>query len=204
VGDGSVIKCEGWNKEVIDKMLLITNKSRAGFASIGAVVALVVLGVVILGGIVLQQSKSSLPQEPSASLMPLPTAKQAEPSEKRPVIGGPCKYDFYQGRCTIISIKETEESRKQEKDAGYKGLEVKYQFEADDEIPEQWRDSVSEERSLRLDNSWYPGPLFIEKSRLEVDKVLPCGVELITEGTCTPVHFQFPTINTADYFESGI
>ena len=62
---------------------------------------------------------------------------------------------------------------------------------------------VFKEQDFLLTNSWYPGPEFIEKYGIEVDKQFDCSLQLITKGTCTPVIFEFRQIDAADYFETA-
>jgi len=52
-----------------------------------------------------------------------------------------------------------------------------------------------------LKNSGYPGPKFLEKYGIEAGKSFECHLKVIVKGTCTPILFEFPTIDLRDYFE---
>jgi len=55
---------------------------------------------------------------------------------------------------------------------------------------------------LRLMNSWFPGPRFLERYGIAAGKSFECSLKVITQGTCTPTVIDFPAIDRADYFES--
>ncbi len=128
----------------------------------------------------------------------------------RNIIGGRCVYSSYSGRATITRVEKTAESKKQADvigGAGYEGYEIWFRFKTDQEIEikEAWaRDTVEREHLLQLGNSWYPGPQYIKKYGIEVNKTYSCTLKVITEGTCTPITFEFRDIDTRDYFESSL
>ena len=124
----------------------------------------------------------------------------AEERSTPKVVGGQCEYIRYKGKATIISIRE----KKMPRDyvgPSYENYEVKFSFFSDEEIKEAYGKVKGREYSLMLDNSWYPGPKFLEKYGLETGKSFECYLKVITRGTCTPVLFEFPTIDLGDYFE---
>ena len=45
--------------------------------------------------------------------------------------------------------------------------------------------------------------LTVEKYGVRPGAALPCVLRVITSGTCTPLLFEFPGIDLADYFETG-
>ncbi len=115
--------------------------------------------------------------------------------------GGPCEYKTYKGVARIISIQKQEMSR------GYGGpsheaYKVRFSFSTGLEIMEPHGKVEGREYTLKLTNSWYPGPKFLEKYGIEEGKSYDCYLKVITAGTCTPVIFDFPSINLSDYFES--
>jgi|GEM_PF-970479 len=117
------------------------------------------------------------------------------------VSGGPCEYKIYKGLARIISI------RKKEMPKGYGGpshesYEVKFSFSTEEEIKEAHGKVEGREYTLKLTNSWYPGPKFLKKYGIEEGKSFDCDLKVITKGTCSPVLFDFPTIDLSDYFES--
>jgi len=124
------------------------------------------------------------------------------PEERK--IGGPCEYNTYPGVCTITGVEKTDASMRQKNEGGgpgYGGFEINYRFESKETVPPPWHETVLREQTLQLANSWYPGPEFVEKYQIGVDKKFDCQVMLLTKGTCSPVIFQLATIDTTDYFE---
>ena len=51
---------------------------------------------------------------------------------------------------------------------------------------------------------WYAGPRYLEKYGMKKGKTYPCILGIIKEGNCTPVIFEFETIDTRDYFETQL
>jgi PAB1-binding protein PBP1 len=126
--------------------------------------------------------------------------------EGKPVIGGKCVYSSYSGIATIMRVEKTEASKEQAEalgGPGYEGYEVWFVFKTDQEIKEELGQDIPEREHLfQLDNSWYPGPQYLEKYDIEVNKTYECTLKVIKEGTCSPIVFEFSEINTHDYFES--
>ncbi|MBA7493659.1 hypothetical protein ES702_04220 [subsurface metagenome] len=105
---------------------------------------------------------------------------------KEPLVGGPCSYDTFKGKCKITSIinentikfkftpteplsekaKRVDLTREREKYVGYLGLEClknKYPITKED----------------------------LEKCHIKENTVFDCELEVITSGTCTPIIFKF-------------
>jgi len=123
-----------------------------------------------------------------------------KPAERR-VVGGPCEYKAYPGRATIASVRKKE--RQAKAGAPLSTLyEVKYSFTPRDRIKEGWVQVEGKEYVLLLANSSYPGPGFLKKYGIEPGKCFECYLKVITRGTCTPVLFDFPTIDLSDYSEN--
>jgi hypothetical protein len=122
------------------------------------------------------------------------------------IIGGKCVYNDYPGKATITNIKMTDESKAQSHSLGgpgYEGYEIYFKFETKKQIEEDWAQSIlDEEYLLLLVNSWYPGEKFIKKYKIELYKEFDCVLKIITQGTCTPIIFDFKNIKRDDYFES--
>jgi hypothetical protein len=126
--------------------------------------------------------------------------------EQRGLIGGPCSYLEIPGECRIVSVAKTSESIRQKETIGgpgYEGNVVKFTFHP---LKEKGKSAVTPESeteyTLRLTNSWYPGDRFLEKYKIAEGKVFKCEKRTIIKGTCTPVVFKFPDIDTSDYFET--
>jgi len=122
------------------------------------------------------------------------------------IVGGACSYYSIPGKCKITSVAKTEESKQQSSSIGYEGYSVKFSFTVNSstEVPSSASKllaSVKFPRSLQLANSWYFGPLYLEKYGIKTDSVFDCQALAIYKGTCTPVSFKFSGIDLADYFE---
>ncbi|MEA1901564.1 MAG: hypothetical protein U9N47_12565 [Thermodesulfobacteriota bacterium] len=115
-----------------------------------------------------------------------------------PLAGGPCEYKQYKGQAKIISITQ----KRKPHNYPHEIYEVKFAFNSDQEIQENFAQTEGKEFVLLLNNSNYPGPKFLEKYEIQVGKVFDCHMKVITRGTCTPVVFEFPTIRFDDYFEN--
>lgn len=124
-------------------------------------------------------------------------------------LGGGCSYEDHPGACEIVSVLKTEESAHQAEvggGPGYEGYEVWFIFCPDEpmNLTENWDELVfGREHLLQLCNSWYPGPMFLEKYNIAEGEVFDCTLKLITGGTCSPIIFEFDEIDQCDYFESA-
>jgi hypothetical protein len=117
-----------------------------------------------------------------------------------------CTYVEHPGTCTIVSIEKTQDSIAQaslDGGPGYEGLAVTFTYAGaaanDDGLAHQ---ALEGKHELRLTNSWYPGPRFLERYGIAAGKSFACTLHVISQGTCTPTVFDFQGIERADYFES--
>jgi hypothetical protein len=128
------------------------------------------------------------------------------------VIVDTCSYEKIQGEAKIISITKTGESTQQAMISGgpgYEGYVIHFIFipsqekQENSQVSSDYRANIIEkEHALQLVNSWYPGDKFLEKYKIETGKIFNCVMSLITRGSCSPFVFEFPDINTSDYFET--
>lgn len=117
------------------------------------------------------------------------------------VVGGPCEYKFYRGVATITCVRETKESPESRGGHPYQGHEVRFSFFPGEKVKESYGNVEGKEYTLKLTNSWNPGAKFLKKYGIEAGRNFECYLKVITRGTCTPVLFDFPTIDLGDYFE---
>lgn len=119
--------------------------------------------------------------------------------------GSPCTYVSYAGCAKIVRIKKTPASVAQSEvigGPGYKGYEVWFRF-----IPEldmrngNIKPLTNREHLFTLYNGWYVGYRYLEKYGIKTGKTFPCVLKVIETGTCSPVLFEFKTIDPKDYFE---
>jgi len=122
-------------------------------------------------------------------------------------VGGPCSYKSYDGKARITRIVKTEDSRRQAAlmgGPGYEGYGIWFRFVPKAKLDvDGWpADALDREQALTLQNGWRPGPRFLMKYHLAAGNEYPCSLKIIETGTCTPIVFNFETIDTDDYFES--
>lgn len=133
-------------------------------------------------------------------------APQTPPPASGGLVGGRCEYADYAGIATISRVEKTADSLAQIKiagGAGYEGYEVRFTFKSDQHLPDEWRQRALEsEHSFQLANSWYVGPEYLAKYKIEPGATFPCTLRIITKGTCTPMLFAFDNLDQTDYFEA--
>lgn len=117
------------------------------------------------------------------------------------VVGGPCEYKSYRGIATITSVRETKENPESRGGPPYQGYVVRFSFFSDEKIEESYGNVEGKQYTLKLKNSWNPGVKFLKKYGIETGRKFECYLKVITRGTCTPVLFDFPTIDLGNYFE---
>lgn len=122
-----------------------------------------------------------------------------------PMVGGPCSYVSYPGTCSIVTVDETEETRNQTAHAPYAGRRVTFTFTPRGVVPQTVpvASAIARTHELRLANSWYPGPRFLEKYAIRTGAEMACRLDIIRRGSCTPVIIEFDAIDRTDYFENG-
>ena len=122
-----------------------------------------------------------------------------------PMVGGPCTYYDLAGTATIVRVVKTPASSQQSTVSGgpgYEGFEVSFSFTPQRPITDPAaRDFAQQPNVVRLTNSWYPGPRYIEKYGLSQGRKVPALLKVRTSGACAPMLFAFPGIDLADYFE---
>lgn len=121
-------------------------------------------------------------------------------SRKRTVVGGPCTYRSYPGEADIISMERMPAQQKGDTaESGKARYEVKFRFHTKETISESYAQVEGKTFQLMLTNGSHPSRAFLEKYELETGKTYPCHLKVITKGTCTPMMFDFPTIDCSDY-----
>jgi hypothetical protein len=129
-----------------------------------------------------------------------PSVVNSPCEDNRYTVGGPCEYSRYKGKAVITSITPKAMPGYHTRPL-YESYEVKFRFVTQEEIKESYGKVQGKEHVLRLANSWYPGPKFLQKYNIEVGKSFDCYLNVITKGTCKPIIFDFPSIDLRDYFE---
>jgi hypothetical protein len=104
------------------------------------------------------------------------------------VVGGPCSYESYAGKAEVVSVKKTGD-----------GYNVMFVFRSEKAPQETYARVEGKNHRLLLTNGSRPKFRFLKKYGIETGKVLPCNLDVIVKGTCTPVLFKFPTVDLTDY-----
>lgn len=120
-------------------------------------------------------------------LMSVSCAETKAPEVRR-VVGGPCSYESYPGKAEVVSIKKSDD-----------GYDVKFVFHSEKVPPETYAGVEGKTHRLLLIEGSHPTLGFLKKYGIETGKVLPCNLDVIVKGTCTPVVFKFPTVDLTDY-----
>ena len=116
--------------------------------------------------------------------------------------GGPCRYESYPGTATFVDVKAWQpESPMAGVPTPYPPLTVTFQFVPNQPITDEPLYKPDAVHTFTLINSMPPGPRFAAKYGIKACATVPCQLRVIREGTCTPVVFEFPGIDRADYFE---
>lgn len=120
--------------------------------------------------------------------------------------GSRCVYSSYQGSAEIVRIKQTPASLEQSKVLGgprYEGYEVWFLFRPQTNYSlGKHTSKINREHLLMLNNGWYVGSRYLKKYGIKAGNIIPCTMKIIKEGTCTPIVFEFKTIDRNDYFET--
>lgn len=116
--------------------------------------------------------------------------------------GGPCEYREYKGRAVITSIREKEKIRSAAK-GSHRLREVKFSFFPEETIQETFVQVKGRQYDLKLENSSDPWLGFLEKYAIKEGKTFDCILRVITRGTCTPLLFDFPSIDLGDLLEEN-
>lgn len=118
---------------------------------------------------------------------------------KEPVAGGDCTYHRYPGEAEVVAIRPV--TMPGDNAPSYQTREVWFEFQPEEQIREPWVRVDGRQFLLTLANGWYPGPAFLHKYGIDVGTRLVCELAVINRGTCTPMMFDFPTLDLADYAE---
>ena len=114
-------------------------------------------------------------------------------------VGGHCEYRVYKGYARITSIQKQEHRQVGHGGVSYECYEVRFFFHTNKKIEESFAQFEGRTFTLLLRNGWYPGAEFLKKYRIKVGGSFDCNMNVITKGSCTPIIFEFPTIDLSDY-----
>jgi hypothetical protein len=113
------------------------------------------------------------------------------------LLGGPCDYDAYPGKA-LITLSQTRPLEPHEPSPGYQPYKVMFTFSPDAPMPPGLANPGREYRFTLTDGS-DPGPKFIAKYKLKAGMTRPCVLQIIKKGTCSPIVFAFPGLDSNDH-----
>lgn len=105
-----------------------------------------------------------------------------------PHVGGECEYKQYEGTAQIVSFERLDDSSEER----YK---VQFLFHSSEPIREAFAAVKDKRYSLLMDDFSHPPIAVIRSNGIEVGAQYSCFMKVITHGTCTPVLFEFPTLD---------
>lgn len=112
----------------------------------------------------------------------------ALPVQAQGLVGGPCRYVDYPGRATIVAVTPAGQ-------AGTPAMDVTFTFAPDRPISGDPLYEPGKVHHLTLIGGSAPSPRFVQRYGLRPGLPLPCRLRTIRKGTCTPVLFDFPTLD---------
>jgi hypothetical protein len=118
---------------------------------------------------------------------------------KEPLAGGDCTYNRYPGEAEVVAIRSV--TMPGDNAPSYPTREVWFEFHPDGKIQESWVQIDDKQFLLTLSNGGYPGPTFLNKNGIDIGTRLVCELAVITKGTCSPILFEFPTLDLTDSTE---
>ena len=95
------------------------------------------------------------------------------------LVGGSWSDDHVPGMCTIAEVRPSER--------------VSFDYVSED------GSEILENQTLNMVNSWPLSLNFVEKYKVEEEKVFECELLKIKRGTCSPIYFEFENIDLIDY-----
>lgn len=109
-------------------------------------------------------------------------------SSGRPIAGGPCLYQSYEGEAEIISIRPA---------PGQSGIyDVMFLFHPRDIIRQAFARTEGKPWPMIRRDFSRPTDDFLKRYDIKIGRRIPCMMKVITQGTCTPVLFDFPTLES--------
>lgn len=120
-------------------------------------------------------------------LVSLSSCDLAASSSSSQRVGGACIYKQYKGEAEIASVIQR---------LGAPGeYEIKFSFHPHEAIQEEFARVEGKQWLIVQKDSSYPQKDFLTQYGIKAGKRLLCYLKVITKGTCSPVLFDFPTIN---------
>jgi len=113
------------------------------------------------------------------------------------LFGGPCEYQSYPGKATI-AVSKPRPLAPGEQNPGYQPYTVTFTFAPGGPVPRGLYEPDRQYRLTLTDGS-DPGPEFVAKYSLKPGHSRDCLLQVIKKGTCTPVIFFFPGLDSSDY-----
>jgi len=106
-------------------------------------------------------------------------------TQQESMVGGPCEYRSYPGQAEILSVAPIE--------AAGGRFDVQFRFVPDRPVEEPLgRSALQRTFTLLPEREMPPDRTYIEKFDIRPGTRIGCTLKVITQGTCTPILFDFP------------
>jgi len=112
-----------------------------------------------------------------------------------PAVGGKCVYKVYKGTAVITEVSVSDH----EGNKGQRFCRVKFVFTSSEPIKEPFAQVEDREFDLVSSDFSSLSESFLHKYRIKQGSIVNCDLHVITQGTCTPVLFEFPELNRDEY-----
>ncbi|WP_051261544.1 hypothetical protein [Desulfovibrio inopinatus] len=116
---------------------------------------------------------------------------------KSQLVGGPCTYFTTEGVAHILSISPDLSAS----NLPYTAQKILFTYKPQSDAAKTGLHTQNKTFVFTLTNGILPGPRYIARYKLRPGIDIPVHLKTITKGTCTPVVFDFPTLDQSDYFE---
>ncbi|NCC24523.1 MAG: hypothetical protein EOM25_04875 [Deltaproteobacteria bacterium] len=100
------------------------------------------------------------------------------------MVGGRCSYRTYEGTAVIVDIREHASAPD--------SFEVRFRFQSHEPVQEPFADPTGKIFDLQTPDFRSPNKRYLEEHNLQPGAEVPCVMDVIQSGTCTPVMFRFP------------
>ena len=120
------------------------------------------------------------------------TSEPASEAQTQPKVGGACDYQSYPGLAEILSLVKAE-PQEAAGEAGVERFEIRFSFRPDGPIEQEWVELAGKTFLLTLPGTQLPDQEFLGKHGIMVGEMIPCLLDVITKGTCTPLIFTWPS-----------
>jgi hypothetical protein len=99
-------------------------------------------------------------------------------------VGGRCEYRTYSGHAVIVSMEEASEMTGR--------FDVRFRFIPEKTVKESFADPEGKIFQVQTSNFQLPDRTFLEARKMQEHAKIPCLMDVVQSGSCTPVIFRYP------------